>query len=200
MVGATVLYMSMSLDGFVAGPHVRDDNGLGDSGSRLHEWVLTGEDSEVGPPRLVASGVNGQVAREFMATGAVLAGRGTFEPAGGWGGDHHGGVPIVVYSRRAPTIDVGGWPLVTYTDDVREAYARAREAAGDRDVLVHGAVVAQLGLAAGLLDELELHVVPVLLGGGTPLFTESAAPVELERTRVLEGEGGVTHLHLRVLR
>ena len=199
-MGATVLYMSMSLDGFVAGPHVRDDNGLGDGGSRLHEWVLTGEDSEVGPPGIVSSGVNGRVAQEFMATGAVVAGRGTFEPANGWGGDHHDGVPIVVLSRRPPTIDVAGWPLVSYTDDVREAFGRARDAAGGRDVLVHGATTAQLALAAGLLDELELHVVPVLLGRGRTLFDHKARPVELERTRVLEGEDGVTHLHYRVLR
>jgi dihydrofolate reductase len=200
VMGATVLFMSVSVDGFVAGPDVRDDNGLGDGGERLHDWVLTGEGGEVGPPGIVSTGVNGEVAREFMTTGAVLAGRGTFEPAGGWGGDHHDGVPIVVYSRRAPTLDVSGWPLVTYADDVREAYALAREAAGDADVLVHGAVMARLGVAAGLLDELQLHVVPVLLGRGTPLFAADAAPVDLERIRVREGEGGVTHLRYRVVR
>lgn len=199
-MGATVLYMSVSLDGFVAGPNVRDDNGLGDGGTRLHEWVLSGEGSEVGPPGLVSAGVNGQVAREFMATGAVVAGRGTFEPAGGWGGDHHDGVPVVVLSRRPPGIDVSGWPRVSYTDDVREAFDRAREAAGEKDVLVHGAATARLALAAGALDELELHLVPVLLGSGTTLFDHSGQPAELERTRVLLGEGGVTHLHYRVLR
>ena len=84
-MSATVLYMSMSLDGFVAGPD--EDPG------RLHEWVLTGADAgDKGVGRL--AGVNGQVVDEFMATGAVVAGRGTFEPAGGWGGDHHEGVPI----------------------------------------------------------------------------------------------------------
>lgn len=89
---------------------------------------------------------------------------------------------------------------MTYVDDVEVAMSRAREAAGDKDVLVHGATVAQLALAAGALDELELHIVPVLLGRGRRLFDESTAQLGLERTRVLEGEGGVTHLHHRVIR
>jgi len=136
-----------------------------------------------------------------MSTGATVAGRGTFEPAGGWGGDHHDGVPIFILSRQEPGIDIGQWPLVTYLNDVTTAMTRAKEAAGDKNVLVHGAAVAQLALAAGVLDELELHVVPVLFGQGRRLF-EGLAPeqIELERTRVLEGEGGVTHMHYRVQR
>ena len=201
-MGATVLYMSMSLDGFIAGPNVRADNGLGDRGPRLHEWVLTGTGSGgSGPPGVVLGGVNGQVVEEFMTTGAVVAGRGTFEPADGWGGDHHDGVPIFILSRQEPGIDITSWPLVTYTDDVEVAFSRARAAAGDKNVLVHGAATAQLALAAGVLDELELHVVPVLLGQGRRLFDHlPAETVELERTRVLAGEGGVNHLHYRVRR
>ena len=109
-------------------------------------------------------------------------------------------MPIFIYSRREPGIDIGQWPLVTYVDDVTIAMTRAREAAGDRNVLVHGAGVAQLALAAGVLDELELHVVPVLFGQGRRLF-ENLRPeqIELERTRVLEGEG-VTHMHYRARR
>jgi len=202
LMGATVLYMSISLDGFIAGPHVRPDNGLGDGGTRLHEWVLTGTESVgSGPPPLVSTGVNGQIVDEFMATGAVVAGRGTFEPAGGWGGDHHDGVPIFILSRREPGIDITAWPLVRYTNDVEVAISQARAAAGDKNVLVHGAATAQLALATGVLDELELHVVPVFLGQGRRLFENLPARiVELERTRVLEGEDGVNHLHYRVLR
>jgi dihydrofolate reductase len=192
--------MSMSLDGFIAGPNERPDNGLGDGGHRLHEWALPGADashkeiSDLG-------GVNGQIVDEFMATGAVVAGRRTFEPAGGWGGDHHDGVPIWVYSRHDPGIDVSAWPLVTYVDDVGTAMTEAKRAAGDRNVLVHGAATAQLALAAGVLDELELHVIPVLFGQGRRLF-DNLGPehIELERTRILEGEGGVTHMHYRVQR
>src|SRR5918992_4652797 len=93
-MGATVLYMSMSLDGFIAGPNAGPGNGLGDGGDRLHEWAFT--DAGDGRP----AGANGQIIDEFMSTGAVVAGRGTFEPAGGWGGDHHDGVPIFILYRR----------------------------------------------------------------------------------------------------
>jgi dihydrofolate reductase len=136
-----------------------------------------------------------------MATGAVVAGRGTFEPAGGWGGDHHDGVPIFVLSRDEPGIDIEGWPLVTYVRDVGTAMAEAKRAAGDKNVLVHGAATAQLAIAAGILDELEIHLIPVLLGEGRLLF-ENLGPehIELERTRVIEGEDGVTHLRYRVRR
>ena len=200
-MSATVLYMSMSLDGFITGPNERPDNPLGDGGHRLHEWALTNADADHKEMSGRLAGVDKQVVDEFMATGAVVAGRGTFEPAGGWGGDHHDGVPIWVLSRREPGIDVSQWPLVTYVHDVRTAMTEAKRAAGDKNVLVHGAAVAQLALAAGLMDEFELHVVPVLFGQGRRLFDNLAAEqIELERTRVLEGEGGVTHLHYRVQR
>ena len=200
-MSATVLYMSMSLDGFIAGPNATPDNGLGDGGQRLHEWVFstgTGPDDSGVPGR--PSGVNGQVFDEMMATGAIVAGRGTFEPARGWGGDHHNGMPIWVLSRREPGIDVGQWPLVTYVDDVSTAITEAKRAAGAKNVLVHGAATAQLALAAGLLDELEIHLIPVLVGQGRRLFDNlDPEQIELERTRVLEGDG-VTHLHYRVQR
>ena len=200
-MGSTVLYMSMSLDGFIAGPNEGPDNGLGDGGHRLHEWLMTG-DGDVDLEAIRRSGgANGQIIDEFLSTGATVAGRGTFEPAGGWGGDHHDGVPIFIYSRHEPGIDIGQWPLVTYVDDVTAAMAQAKEAAGDRNVLVHGAAVAQLALAAGVLDELELHVVPVLFGQGRRLFDNlDPEQIELQRTRILEGEGGVTHMHYRVRR
>jgi len=188
----------MSLDGFIAGPNEGPGNGLGDGGHRLHEWWLSGAD-DTGDGR--PPGVNGEIYDESMATGAVVAGRGTFEPAGGWGGDNHGGVPIFILYRQEPGIDIGQWPLVTRVNDVTSAMRQAKEAAGDANVLVHGAGVAQLALAAGVLDELELHVVPVLFGQGRRLF-EGLAPeqIELERTRILQGEGGVTHMHYRVQR
>jgi dihydrofolate reductase len=200
-MSATVLYMSMSLDGFIAGPNEGPDNGLGDGGHRLHEWAMTGSGDVDLEALRRSNGVNGKVIDEFMSTGAVVAGRRTFEPAGGWSGDHHDGVPIFIYSRREPGIDISQWPLVTYVTDVETAMAQAKQAAGDENVLVHGAAVAQLALAAGVLDELELHVVPVLFAQGRRLF-EGLDPeqIELERTRILEGEGGVTHMHYRVQR
>jgi dihydrofolate reductase len=199
-VSATVLYMSMSIDGFIAGPNETDDNGLGDGGDRLHDWAFPDVDPDQRGPHVGRlAGANGEISAEMRSTGAVVAGRGTFEPAGGWGGDHHDGVPIWVYSRHEPGIDVSQWPLVTYVDDVRIALTEAKRAAGDKDVMVHGAATAQLALAAGLLDEFELHVIPVLFGQGRRLFEGlPAEQIELERTRILEGEGGVTHMHYRV--
>jgi len=198
-MSATVLDMSMSLDGFIAGPNERMDNGLGDGGHRLHEWALMGADAGERPPG--PQGVNGEVFAELMSTGAVVAGRRTFEPAGGWGGDHHDGVPIFILYRHEPGIDIGQWPLVTRMDDVTSAMTRAKDAAGDKNVLVHGAGVARLALAARVLDEIELHVIPVLFGQGRRLFEGLAAEqIELERTRVLVGEQGVTHMHYRVKR
>lgn len=199
-MSATVLYMSMSLDGFVAGPDERPDNPLGNDGGRLHEWLAGGDPGGTNSVPGRPAGLNGQIFDEFMSTGSVVAGRGTFEPADGWGGDHHGGVPIFILSREEPTLDIERWPLVTYLRDVDTAIGRAKQAAGDKDVLVHGAAVAQLALTAGLLDELEIHLVPVLLGHGRRLFDNLAAEqIQLRRTRVLEGEAGVTHLHYKVL-
>jgi dihydrofolate reductase len=192
--------MSISLDGFVAGPNEGPDNPTGDGGYRLHSWFLTSADGD-DFKKVAMGGVNGQAYAELMATGAVVAGRGTFEPAAGWDGDHHDGVPIFIYSRQEPGIDISQWPLVTYLSDLESAMTQAREAAGEKDVLVHGAATAQLALAAGLLDELKLHVVPVLFGQGRRLFDNlDPEQIELERTRIVEGENGVTHMHYRVQR
>lgn len=201
-MSAAVLYMSMSLDGFIAGPNERIDNGLGDGGQRLHDWVFEGaEGGDLDAAIARLSGVNRQVFDEMMSTGAVVAGRGTFEPAGGWGGDHHDGVPIYILSRHGAPDWAANWPLVHYVDDLAAAMRDAKAAAGDKNVLVHGAGITQRALAAGLLDELEIHLVPVLLGGGRPLFEHlGLTHRELERTRVLAGEGGTTHLRYRVRR
>ena len=171
-MSATVLSMSMSLDGFIAGPNAGPGNGLGDGGQRLHDWVLP-KGGDVDDVMAAVHGANRQVVEEFMSTGAVVAGRGTFEPAGAWGGDHHDGVPIFILSRNATDEEQARWPLVSYVDDVRTAMAEAKRAAGDKDVLVHGAGVARLALAAGVLDELEIHLVPVLLGRGGGSSTAS---------------------------
>jgi dihydrofolate reductase len=199
-MSSTVLYMSMSLDGFIAGPNEGPGNGLGDGGDRLHEWVFAGAaPKNSGVPGRPA-GVNGEVFDEMMSTGAVVCGRGTIEPADYWSGDHHGGVPIFVLSRHQPEGEGAQWPLVTFVSDVGTAMTRAKEAAGEKDVLVHGAGTAQLALAAGVLDELQIHLIPVLLGEGRPLFEHLGADhVELEPIRIVDGPG-VTHLRYRVCR
>jgi len=192
-MASTVLYMSMSLDGFVAGPNETIDNGLGDGGERLHEWVL-------GPASEQLEGVDREVVDEFMSTGAVLAGRGTFEPAQGWNGDHHDGVPIFILSRHQPAPEFAQWPGVTYLSDLEEAVRRAKEAAGDKTVTVMGgAETGRQFIAAGLVDEISLHVIPVLFGAGTRMFEKLADEhISLEPLSSVQTPQA-THLRLRVV-
>ncbi|MGC4944571.1 dihydrofolate reductase family protein [Kribbella sp. DT2] len=192
-MSATVLYMSMSLDGFVAGPNETRANGLGDGGDRLHAWgALEPRDRQHAGDRAVID--------DFMTTGAVLAGRGTFEPADGWGGDHHDGVQIFILSRHAAPAEFAHWPNVHYVDDLEHAVTEAKKAAGDKNVMVHGAGLTQRLLAAGLLDELQIHLVPVLLGQGRRLFDDLGPEhVELTPAEVVQGHEA-THLRYRVVR
>jgi dihydrofolate reductase len=165
----------------------------------LHWWFSKGADTGQGGIPGRPDGVNGQVMDEVMATGAVVAGRGTVEPAGWWNGDHHDGVPIFILTRTRTSAEVEQWPLITVLDDVREAMSRAKEAAGDRDVLVHGVGTAAAALSAGVLDEVDLHLVPTLLGEGRRLFEGiGTEPHQFELIRLTEGRG-VTHLRYRVL-
>jgi dihydrofolate reductase len=193
-VSASVLYMSMSLDGYIAGPNDGPANPGGDRFMRLHEWFVT-PDGEFRR----SSGPAGQMIDEINATGAVLAGRRTVEQVDHWGGDHHG-VPIVVPSHRPPGPSVANYPLVTYvTDGIASAMAQAKAAAGDRDVLVHGAYTAQRALEAGVLDELQIHQIPVLFGGGRRLFEMLPSRVELDITRMIDTPEA-THIRYRVRR
>jgi dihydrofolate reductase len=116
------------------------------------------------------AGVNGKVKIEVKDTGAVVTGRRTFKLADDWGGDHHDGLPVFVLTRRESGSETGQWPLITYATDVKTAMTGAKQAAGDKNVLVHGTGTAQLALAAGVLDELEIHLMPVLLGQGRSLL------------------------------
>ena len=198
-MGNIVLDMSMSLDGFITGPDDGPENGLGVDGHRLHAWLADGDG--VDPNSYRPDGPSAVVFDEMMATGAVLVGRRTFDIAGHWDGDHHDGVPIFVPTHRAPVEPPTGRARITYvTDGIESAVAQAKAAAGDRDVMMHGADAAQSCLRAGVLDEMELHVVPVLLGAGRRLFDHLGADhIELELTRIIDAPG-VTHLHYRVRR
>jgi dihydrofolate reductase len=190
-----VLYMSMSVDGFITGPDDGMDHGLGVNGERLHEWLPAGgidpaSHRPVDEP-------NATVFDELMTTGAVIVGRRTFDIAGGWAGDHHDGVPIFVLTHSAPDEPAPGSARYV-TDGVESCVAQAKAASGGRDILVHGAAVAQECLRAGRLDLMELHLIPVLLGQGRRLF-EDLPPkhIELELVRTLNGPG-VTHLRFRI--
>ena len=193
-MSASVLYMSMSLDGYIAGPNDEPGNPGGDGFDRLHDWFVT-PDGEFGRP----SGPGGQLWDEIFATGAVLSGRRTVEQVDHWGGDSHG-VPIFVPSHRPPGPSVANYPLVTYvTDGIASAMAQAKAAAGDRNVLVHGAYTAQRALEARVLDELQIHQIPVLLGRGRRQFEVLPAHIELEIARVLDTPDA-THIRYRVRR
>ena len=183
-MSASVLDMSMSLDGYIADP---DDFLGGEDGERLHKWA----------------DVDGSVAQfkeEWNAAGAVLAGRRTAELMDHWGGDH-GGLPIFVPSHRPPGPAARwGYPLVTYvTDGIESAMAQAKAAAGGRDVQVRGAYTAQRALEAGVLDEIQIHQVPVLLGQGRRMFDVLPSLIELEIVRVIDTPQA-THLRYRVRR
>jgi dihydrofolate reductase len=182
--------MSMSLDGYIAGPSDGPGNPGGDGFMRLHEWFAT-VDGESGPV--------GEVYGEMEATGVVLVGRRTAEQVDHYKGNHHG-VPIVVVSHRPPPPSVASYPSVTYvTDGIESAVAQAKAAAGDRDVLVHGAYTAQRALEAGVLDELQIHQIPVLFGQGLRLFDVLPSRVELEIVRVIDTPEA-THIRYRVRR
>ena len=189
------LYMTMSLDGYVVGPQDSMDAPMGLDGFRLFNWLDRRNDP----------GPSGQVTTEGNATRAVISGRRTYEHARRWQGDHHDGVPIFVLTHAIPNDPPPG--SVRYVTDVHEAATQARTAAGDDDVMVHGAGAAQALLRAGQLDELELHVVPVLLGQGRRLFDNlPAQQVELDLVRRMTTPDledlaqRVTHLRYRVRR
>ena len=187
-MSASVLYMSMSLDGYIAGPNDQPGNPGGDGFLRLHEWY-----GDLSRP----SGTGGEFLDEVNATGAVLAGRRTVEQVDHWGGNHHG-VPIFVPSHRPPGRSVAHYPLVTYvTDGIERAMAQAKAAAGDRNVLVHGAYTAQRALEAGVLDEVQIHQIPVLFGGGRRLFEVVPSRIELEIVGVIDTPEA-THIRYRI--
>ena len=193
-MGKVVLYMSMSVDGFIAGPDDSEEHGLGVGGEVLHGWLA---DGGVDPASYrPADEAGATVFDEVLATGAVITGRRTFAFAGGWAGDHHDGVPIFVLTRAAPPEPPPG--SARYVTDIASCVAEAKAAAGDRDVLLHGAATAQECLRAGLLDEMELSVIPALLGQGRRLFADLPL-VELDLVRALDGPG-VQHLRYRVER
>jgi dihydrofolate reductase len=194
----SVLFMSMSLDGYIAGPNDGPTNPGGDGFMRLHDWY--GFTSEPGPHADTSDELGTRFLNEGRATGAVLSGRNTAEQVDHWGGDHHGGVAIFVVSHRPPGPSAKKYQTVTYvTDGIVSAMAKAKSAAGDRDVLVHGAYTAQTAIEAGVLDEIQLHLVPVLFGSGRRMFDVLSHRVELAIVSVVESPVA-THLRYRVVK
>lgn len=208
-------HISVSLDGFVAGPNQSQEEPLGEGGERLHDWVVAlaawreahgKEGGEVNESTRILD-----EARENI--GAAVMGRNMFGPIGGgpwgddpwtgwWGDDppYHYPVFVLTHHPRDPLEMKGGTTFHFVTDGIEAALDRAKEAAGGEDVgLWGGGQVVNQYLAAGLLDVLELHVVPRLLGGGSRLFEDLGnASVRLEQIRVVEAPG-VTHLKYRTV-
>lgn len=194
----TVLDMSISLDGFVAGPNETIDNGLGDGGQRLHDWAMP-RDADGNYLEGRVGEVDAAMMAAYESVGASVCGRGTVDPAGGWGGDDYEGPPVFIYARRPPRSDELRWSKFTYVDTIEEAVGRALEAAGDADVVVQGAGTAQAATAAGLLDEIQLHVVPLLLREGRRLFDlPGGPPLDLDPVDVRQG--AALHVRYRVRR
>ncbi len=184
--------MSASLDGYVTGPNDSRDNPFGDGAGMLHDWMFDAATDE-----------DRTILQEMLdSAGAVVMGRTSFdknEGDGGWGDSGPiGDTPCFVVTHHRPTTS---YPSVfTFvTDGVRSAIEQAKEAAGDKVVGLHGATVMQQALPLGLVDEIRVHVIPVLLGGGTALFAGLDSAITLERTQVLVTPAA-THLTFRVLR
>jgi dihydrofolate reductase len=206
--------ITMSLDGFVAGRDQSEENPLGVGGEQLHEWVLPLAAWRE-PHGLEGGEVNAStpVLEESLSNiGATLMGRNMFgpdrgpwgeDPWKGWWGENppfHRPVFVLTHHPREPLELQGGTTFTFVTDGIESALEQARRAADGKDVaLAGGADVAQQYLAAGLIDEMEIHVVPLLLSDGTRLFDSlGGAAVELEQVRAA-GAPGVTHLKYRVL-
>jgi dihydrofolate reductase len=192
------LDMTVSLDGFVTAPNDAHGRGLGDDGEVLHYWVFGGPWTYDRRTDLEATGVDEQVLADAMQTGeASVVGRRTYDVTGGWGGSSPFGPCIVVTHRvdEQPDPESG----FEFVNGVEAAVDRAREIAGDRYVVIGGgASIAQQALQAGLVDELHLHVAPVILGAGRTLFGQLGVRLHLERTRIRESLYA-THLDFRVL-
>jgi dihydrofolate reductase len=200
-----IVELSISLDGFVAGPNDGPDNPLGDGGQRLFDWYQSGDTGLALPGTDMTFRVHrtsAEFLREHWSTyGSGIAGRRTFDIAKAWGGQPPVDGPMFIVTHQPPQewMDSGS-PYTFITDGVESAVRQAVAAANGRNVTISTASVAQQCLNAGLLDEIHLDLAPVLLGGGVRLFDHlKVAPVELEQIRVVETPD-VTHLHYRVLK
>ncbi|MDR3578137.1 MAG: dihydrofolate reductase family protein [Anaerolineaceae bacterium] len=204
-MGKVIVSLSMSLDGFIAGLNDGPDNPLGDGGESLFKWYSSGDTNYTWPDGQMESRVSTASAaylRQMVGTiGAFVTGRRTFEIAKGWGGRHPLDVPVFVVTHHIQQnwVDDNA-PFIFVPDGVASAVEQAKVAAGEKNVAVGAASIAQQCLTAGLLDEINIDLAPVLLTGGVRLFDHlGTAAVELERIRIVNTPD-VTHLTFRVLK
>jgi dihydrofolate reductase len=204
-MGKVTSGLTLSLDGFIAGPNDGPEHPLGENGMRLFDWYESGDAEYEVPSGGMTFKVSPQSAemlsRAFSSIGAIVTGRRTFDITNGWGGRHPLDVPIVVLTHSVPDgWDYEGSPFTFVTDGVESAVEQARALAGEKDVAVGAASLVQQCLKAGLLDEVHVDIVPVLLGGGVRMF-DNLGPdhIELERTEIIEAPD-VTHMTFRVVK
>lgn len=204
-MGIVAVDKSISLDGFITGPNPRPEAGLGDGGERIFEWMMA-----AAPGGTSSHELNDAWDQLFgdalTSTGAVIMGRRSFEiidSPDGWVAPNGMAFtwPVFVLTHRPLRNETKGQtPFTFVSDGIESALEQARKAAGDKNIGLHGATVTQQFLKAGLLDEIHLHVVPVLLGAGTPLFDNLGGEnINLEQIRYLETPGA-SHLSFRVVR
>jgi dihydrofolate reductase len=204
-MGKVATGLTMSLDGFIAGPNDGPGQPLGEGGMRLFDWYSSGDtDYEMPGTEMVVrvSPQSADLLREAHAKmEAFVTGRRTFDITNGWGGSPPLSVPTFVVTHTIPQDWVyEGSPFTFVTEGVESAVEQAKEAAGEKDVAVGAASIAQQCIRAGLLDEIHIDLVPVLLGDGVRLFDNLGdVQVELERTEIIEAPD-VTHMTFRVIR
>jgi dihydrofolate reductase len=194
-MGKVTYDISMSLDGFITGANARPEAGwagLGEGGERLHDWGFNSVD-----PR------NREIEEALLATtGAVIVGRTTYDHSIlNWGADGPigAGVPTIVVSHKVPQ-NIPDSRVYTFVNSLEEALETAKKAAGDKDVVIQGGNIAQQFITFGLVDEIFIHLVPVLFGSGTRLIEELGGEhVQLEMTEVIETKEAI-HLRFRVIK
>jgi dihydrofolate reductase len=204
-MGKVAVDKSISLDGFITGPNPRPEAGLGDGGDRIFEWMMAAAPGGE-PSRELSEAWDQLFGETFASTGAVIMGRNMFDiidSPNGWVAPDGNAFtwPCFVLTHRPLEDGIKGQtPFTFVSDGIESALAQARAAAGDKNIGIAGANVLQQYLRAGLVDEIHLHVVPVLLGAGTRLFDHLGnGHIELEQIRHLETPGA-THLSYRVVR
>jgi dihydrofolate reductase len=198
-----VIDMSMSLDGFVAGPDDGRGSPLGrHGGQHVFDWYFSGTEDYRHPLFRPEPGVNrDEIERMFAESGAFIFGRRTYEIANGWGGDHPvNGAPTFVLTHNPPADFPRGPSNLTFvTDGIESAIRRARAVARGKDIKLGGGSPGKQALAAGLCDEILVHLSPYLVGGGVRLFEALPDGIRLEKLSVSDGPFA-THLRYRVLR
>ena len=204
-MGKVTAGFSMSLDGYIAGPHDGPENPLGDGGDRLFAWYFSGdvfEEIPSGNGSLKMTKDGADLVREASSeAGVLVTARRTFDIAGAWGGKHPMDVPIVVVTHQVPKEwDRQGTVFTFVTDGVENAIEKARQIAGEKNVVVGAASIVKQCLQAGLLDEIHIDLIPTLLFDGVSLFGHlGISPVDLQITEV-DTAPNVIHMTLRVIK